>query len=59
MTVEARLRYRQSDQQVAAKILGEVPDDINLEKIYGIKSVPALPVVEMAAKKASFSSKQP
>ncbi len=57
--VEARLRYRQADQQVAAKILGEVPDDIDLEKIYGIKSVPALPVVEMAAKKASFSSKQP
>ncbi len=58
VTVEAKLRYRQADQKVAMKILGEVPEDINLEKIYGIKYVPALPIVEMATKKASFNSRQ-
>ena len=40
------------------KILEGVPEDINLEKIYGIKYVPALPIVEMAVKKASFSSRK-
>jgi hypothetical protein len=40
------------------KILDEVPPDIGLEKIYGIKYVPALPIVEMAVKKASFNSRQ-
>ncbi len=58
VTVEARLRYRQADQKVAMKILDEVPEDINLEKIYGIKYVPALPIVEMAMKKASFNNRQ-
>ncbi|OGW39544.1 MAG: cytochrome C [Nitrospirae bacterium GWD2_57_9] len=58
VTVEARLRYRQADQKVAMKILDHVPEDINLEKIYGIKYVPSLPIVEMAVKKASFSSRQ-
>ena len=36
------------------KILGEVPEDLSLEKIYGIKYVPALPIVEMAAKDGEF-----
>jgi len=58
VTVEARLRYRQADQKVAMKILDAAPEDINLEKIYGIKYVPALPIVEMAVKKESFNSRQ-
>lgn len=58
VTVEARLRYRQADQKVAMKLLDEVPVDVNLEKIYGIKYAPSLPIVEMAVKKASFTSKR-
>ncbi len=58
VTVEARLQYRQADQKIAQKLLHGVPADINLEKIYGIKAVPPLPVVEMAAKKAIFSSRK-
>jgi hypothetical protein len=56
--VEARLRYRQADQQIAAKLLSAVPEDIDLEKVYGVKQVPELPVVEMAMKKANFTSKR-
>jgi len=40
------------------KILDEVPEDINLEKIYGIRYTPSLPIVEMAVKKESFKSRQ-
>ena len=58
VTVEARLRYRQADQKLAMKLLEAVPADINLEKLYGVKYVPALPIVEMVVKKASFKSKQ-
>ncbi len=58
VSVEARLRYRQADQKTAMKILDEVPQDISLEKTYGIKYVPALPIVEMAVAKASFAGKQ-
>ncbi len=58
VTIEARLRYRQADQKTAMKILDEVPEDINLEKIYGIRYAPSLPIVEMAVKKASFKSRQ-
>ncbi len=58
VTVEAKLRYRQADQKVAQKLLGEVPEDISLGNIYGITSVPALPVVDMAVKKANFSRRQ-
>jgi len=58
VTIEARLRYRQADQKVARKLLAAVPKDIDLEKIYGLKEVPALPVVDMVVKKASFDSRQ-
>ncbi|HEX9020730.1 MAG TPA: cytochrome c family protein [Nitrospirota bacterium] len=58
VTVEARLRYRQADQKVAEKLLASIPGDMSLEKTYGLTSVPALPVVDMAVKKASFSSRQ-
>jgi hypothetical protein len=58
VAIEARLRYRQADQKVAMKLLDAVPEDINLEKTYGIKYAPALPIVDMAVKKASFNSRQ-
>jgi hypothetical protein len=58
VTIDARLRYRQADQKVASKLLDEVPKDIDLMATYGIKYVPALPIVEMAVKQASFASKE-
>ncbi len=50
VTIEATLRYRQADQKVAEKLLGMVPGDIHLESIYGIKEIPALPIVDMVSK---------
>jgi hypothetical protein len=58
VSVEAKLRYRQADQKVAMKLLEDVPADISLEKTYGLKHVPTIPIVEMAVKKASFKSRQ-
>ena len=58
VTVEARLRYRQADQKVAKKLLQAVPADISLEKTYGIDASVAVPVVDMAARKASFDSRE-
>jgi len=58
ITVEARLRYRQADQKVAQKLLAAVPEGIDLEKNYGLKEVPALPIVNMVSKKATFLSSQ-
>ncbi|MFZ5797233.1 MAG: multiheme c-type cytochrome [Desulfobulbaceae bacterium] len=56
VTIEARLRYRQADQGVAEKLLANVPPDMNLEAIYGIKEVPTLPIVDMVVKTASFGA---
>ncbi|MBI9092992.1 MAG: cytochrome C [Desulfobacterium sp.] len=47
VTVHARLRFRQADQEIAEKLLRLVPDPGHLEKIYGIKEIPLLPVVDM------------
>ncbi len=58
LIVEAKLRYRQADQKVAETILAAVPKDINLEKIYGLKAVPPLPVVDMVVKKVSLKTRQ-
>ncbi len=58
VTVEAKLRYRQADQQTARKILKEVPPDISLENLYGIDAMVAVPVVDMAVRKATFSSRE-
>ena len=54
ISVEVRLRYRQAEQKVAEALLGAVPKDIDLEKIYGIKAVPALPVVDMVTASSVF-----
>ena len=58
LTIEARLRYRQADQEVAETLLAAVPKDIDLEKIYGLKVVPPLPVVDMVQKSVSFTVAQ-
>jgi hypothetical protein len=58
ISVEVRLRYRQADQKVAEALLGAVPKDIDLEKIYGIKAVPLLPIVDMATMNKVFTSSQ-
>jgi len=58
VTIEARLRYRQADQKLAKKLLDAVPPDMDLEKIYGMKKVPVLPIVDMVTKKAQVQSRQ-
>ncbi|MHB8788788.1 MAG: multiheme c-type cytochrome [Desulfobulbaceae bacterium] len=58
VTIEATLRYRQADQGVAEKLLANVPADMNLEEIYGIKEVPTLPIVDMVVKTTSFAAVQ-
>ena len=49
---------RQADQQVAEKLLGAVPKDIDLEKIYGIKKVPELPVVDMVVRSTTMNTRK-
>lgn len=56
INLEVKLRFRQADQKVAEALLGAVPKDINLEQIYGLKAVPALPVVDMVVKQATVST---
>jgi hypothetical protein len=55
LTVEVKLRYRQADQKVAESLLASVPKDIDLEKIYGLKAVPPLPVIDMVVKQATLA----
>lgn len=54
VSVEVKLRFRQADQKVAEALLAAVPKDINLEQIYGLSKVPALPVVDMVTSQATF-----
>ncbi|MDH4164270.1 MAG: multiheme c-type cytochrome [Nitrospirota bacterium] len=58
VTVEARLKYRPASQQVARKILKEVPEDISLENVYGASPMTAVPIVDMAVKQAGFESRR-
>jgi cytochrome c553 len=57
-TVVAKLRYRQADQRVANKLMRSLPPDMSLEKTYGIKSLPSMPVVDMVVKKEHIRSKE-
>lgn len=57
ITVEAKLRYRQAEQEEAEALLAAVPKDIDLMQIYGLKSVPSLPVVDMVVKQARINSR--
>ncbi|MCL7487723.1 MAG: cytochrome c family protein [Desulfobulbaceae bacterium] len=54
--VEARLRYRQADQAVAEALLAAVPEDMDLETVYGIKEVPQLPIVDMVVVSADLAA---
>jgi hypothetical protein len=54
VTITARLRYRQADQKIAEKLLGAVPEDMDLNTIYGLTEVPELPVVDMLVKEITF-----
>ncbi|BCS53449.1 multiheme c-type cytochrome [Geobacter sp. SVR] len=55
VSVEAKLRYRQADQAVAEGVLGAVPRDIDLKNVYGLDTVPPLPVVDMVVQKGVFA----
>jgi len=57
ISLEIKLRYRQADQKLAEALLASVPADIDLELIYGLKAVPALPVVDMAVKRITFDTR--
>jgi hypothetical protein len=57
LIIEARLRYRQADQPVAEALLAATPKDIDLDKIYGLKTVPQLPVVDMVSKNAEINAR--
>jgi len=57
INVKARLRFRQADQKIAEKLLGAVPEDINLSEIYGLNEVPEVPVVDMVVKEVSIESR--
>lgn len=50
VTLTVRLRFRQADQKVAEKLLGNVPADINLGAIYGFTEIPAVPIIDMVEK---------
>ena len=58
VTISVKLRYRQADQKIAEKLLAAVPEDMDLNEIYGLTEVPELPVVDMVAKEATFKAKQ-
>jgi len=58
ISFEVKLRYRQADQKIAEKLLGNVPADMNLQEIYGITAVPTLPVVDMVAKAVEVKTRQ-
>jgi hypothetical protein len=55
VTIEARLRYRQADQEVAEAVLATVPDDIDLMAIYGLEEVPLLPILDLYSHRETFS----
>jgi hypothetical protein len=58
LTIEAKLRYRQADQQIAEALLGAVPKDIDLARDYGLSKVPTLPVVDMVALQREVAAAQ-
>jgi cytochrome c554/c'-like protein len=58
ITISARLRYRQASQDLAQEILANEPKDIDLDKVYGLNEIPALPVVDMVVKEAVFETRR-
>ncbi|MDT8419077.1 MAG: multiheme c-type cytochrome [Desulfuromonadales bacterium] len=58
LLIEAKLRYRQADQQIAEKLLASAADKIDLQAVYGLTEVPLLPVVDMAVARVEVAAKQ-
>ncbi|MHB8057467.1 MAG: multiheme c-type cytochrome [Desulfuromonadaceae bacterium] len=59
LTVDVKLRYRTADQKIAEALLAAVPKDIDLEKEYGLKTVPPLPVVDMTSRQMKIVVQKP
>lgn len=57
VTLTIKLRFRQATQKVAEKLLSHVPDDMHLEAIYGIKEVPAVPIIDMVSETITIEPK--
>lgn len=55
ISLEVKLRYRQADQKVAESLLAAVPKDMDLKAIYGLDTVPQLPIVDMVVKNVSVA----
>jgi hypothetical protein len=58
VTVEATLRYRQADQEVAEAVLGMVPEDMDLQAIYGLEEIPILPVLDLVSREENFRARR-
>jgi len=57
ITLSVKLRYRQANQKVAEKLLSHLPDDMHLDVIYGIKEIPAVPIIDMVDKTVDIDPK--
>jgi Cytochrome c554 and c-prime len=57
ITLNVKLRFRQASQKIAEKLLSHVPDDMNLDAIYGIKEVPPVPIIDMVDKTIVIETK--
>lgn len=55
ITLNVKLRFRQANQKIAEKLLSHVPDDMHLDAIYGIKEVPAVPIIDMIEKTVTIN----
>ncbi len=53
----AKLRFRQASQAVVEKLLSNQPKGVDLEKIYGLTAVPAVPVVDMVVQEVTLKTK--
>jgi len=55
LVVDIKLRYRQAEQEIAHALLGAVPKDMDLAAIYGLTSMPDLPIVDMVSKSVKIN----
>ncbi|MDO8946358.1 MAG: cytochrome c family protein [Desulfocapsaceae bacterium] len=55
LVVDIKLRYRQAEQKIAHTLLGAVPKDMDLAAIYGLTSMPDLPIVDMVSKSVKIN----
>ena len=57
--VKVKLRFRQFDQGAAERLLTHLPKGVNLMELYGLREIPAVPVVDMVDKNMTFSAFKP